>query len=70
MSETPYFRTYFELDGAVYTGSVIKGGSTLANNYFVSNRSGTTVADRLTFFDYQVRLNKAAHDSIASAVKL
>jgi len=70
VSGTPYFRTYFELDGAVYTGSVIKGGSTLANNYFVSNRSGTTVADRLTFFDYQVRLNKAAHDSIASAVKL
>lgn len=70
MSYTEEFRIYFELNGNVYTGSLIKDGTVLGGGYYVSNPSATVLVDRLTFLPYDIRLNKAAHDSIVSAMKI
>lgn len=70
LSLTPQYRIYFERGGNVYTGSLTRHGAVLSSSYWVSNPEGATVQDRLTFLPYQVRLNKAAHDSIASALKI
>ncbi|ALV04741.1 hypothetical protein [Roseateles depolymerans] len=70
LSYTEEFRIYFELGGNVYTGSLIKDGTVLGGSYYVSNPSATTLVDRLTFLPYDIRLNKAAHDSIVSAMKI
>ena len=47
LSSTPQYRTYFELNGNVYSGSLIKDGAVLGGSYYVSNPAGATVADRL-----------------------
>ncbi len=70
LSYTQEFRIYFELGGNVYTGSLIKDGTVLGGSYYVSNPSATVLVDRLTFLPYDIRLNKAAHDSIVAAVKI
>jgi hypothetical protein len=70
LSSTVQYRTYFQLNGNVYTGALIKDGATLGGSYWVSNRSGATVEERLTFLPYQIRLNKAARDSIAGAMAI
>jgi hypothetical protein len=69
-STTVQYRIYFQLGGNVYTGALIKDGALLGGSYWVSNPAGATVQDRLTLLPYHIRLNKAARDSIASAMAI
>ncbi|WAC73954.1 hypothetical protein OU995_04250 [Roseateles sp. SL47] len=69
-SYTEEFRTYFELNGNVYTGSLIKDGTVLGGSYYLSNINGTTVATRYTFLPFDIRMNKAAYDSLVAAMKI
>ena len=69
LSSTPQYRTYFQLNGNVYSGALIKDGAVLGG-YPVSNPAGATVADRLTFLPFQIRMNKAARDSVAAALNI
>ncbi len=70
LSSTVQYRIYFELNGNVYTGSLIKDGTLLGGSYYVSNPSGLTAVERLTFLPFDIRMNKAAHDSLLAAMKL
>ncbi|WP_431104072.1 hypothetical protein [Roseateles noduli] len=70
LSSTVQYRIYFELNGNVYTGALIKDGTLLGGSYYVSNPSGATAVDRLTFLPFDIRMNKAAHDSIVAAMKI
>jgi hypothetical protein len=70
LSSTVQYRIYFELNGNVYTGALIKDGTLLGGSYYVSNPSGLTAVERLTFLPFDIRMNKAAHDSIAAAMKI
>ncbi|RZI55868.1 MAG: hypothetical protein EOP37_26505 [Rubrivivax sp.] len=70
LSSTVQYRIYFELGGNVYTGALIKDGTVLGGSYYVSNPGGATVTDRLTFLPFDIRMNKAAHDSIVAAMKI
>lgn len=36
----------------------------------VHDADGATVADRLTFLPFDIRMNKAAHDSLVAAMKI
>jgi hypothetical protein len=67
LTSTVQYRIYFQLGANVYTGALIRNGAAIGGSYWVSNPAGTTAQDRLTFLPYQVRLNKAARDSLASA---
>jgi hypothetical protein len=70
LSSTVQYRIYFQLNGNVYTGALIKDGAVLGGSYYVSNPGGATVTDRLTFLPFNIRMNKAAHDSIAAAMQI
>ncbi|WP_431104073.1 hypothetical protein [Roseateles noduli] len=70
MTSTVQYRVYFELNGNVYTGGLTKDGALMGDSYYVSNPAGTTVTQRLTFLPFDIRMNKAAHDSIAAAMKI
>jgi hypothetical protein len=70
LSSTVQYRIYFELNGNVYTGALTKDGQVLGGSYWVSNPGAPSVIDRLTFLSFQIRLNKAARDSIASAMQI
>jgi len=70
LSSTVQYRIYFELNGNVYTGALTKDGQVLGGSYWVSNPGAPSVIDRLTFLPFQIRLNKAARDSIASAMQI
>jgi hypothetical protein len=69
LTATISYRVYFELNGNVYTGELIKDGTLLGGNYYVSNRATSGVA-ALTFLTYAVRTNKAARDSLAAAMAI
>ena len=70
LSLTPQYRIYYALNGNVYTGSYIPDGSPFTSSYYVSNPGGATIADRLTFLPFNIRMNKAARDSVAAAMAL
>ena len=70
LSFTVQYRIYFQRNGNVYTGALTKDGQVLGGSYWVSNPAGATVEERLTFLPFQIRLNKAAHDGIAAALKI
>lgn len=70
LSMAPQYRIYFERGGNVYTGALTRHGAVLSGNFWRSNPNGATFQDQVTFLPYQVRLNKAAHDSIARALKI
>jgi hypothetical protein len=70
LSSTVQYRIYFELGGNVYTGALIKDGTLLGGGYYVSNPTGTTAVERLTFLPFDIRMNKAAHDSLLAAMKI
>jgi hypothetical protein len=70
LSTTVQYRIYFERNGNVYTGSLIKDGTPKGGSYYVSNPGGLTVTDRLTFLPFTLRMNKAAHDSLAAAMNI
>ncbi|WP_067276069.1 hypothetical protein [Mitsuaria sp. 7] len=63
------YRIYFELNGNVYTGALVKDGEALVGSSYVSNPNGATPADRITLLPFDIRMNKAALDSIATAKK-
>ena len=70
LTTTVQHRIYFALNGNVYTGSLVRDGVVIGGSYFVSTPGAPAVEDRLTFFQYQIRLNQAARDSIAGAMAL
>lgn len=70
LSSTEQYRIYFQMNGNVYTGALIRDGALLGGSYWVSNPAGATVQDRLTLLTYQIRLNNAARDSIARAMAI
>ncbi|SEL40271.1 hypothetical protein SAMN05216359_108185 [Roseateles sp. YR242] len=70
LSSTVQYRIYFELNGNVYTGALIKDGTVLGGSSYVSNPAGTTVAERITFLPFDIRMNKAAHGSLVAAMKI
>ena len=70
LSSTVTYRIYFQLNGNVYTGTLTRDGAVVGGTYYVSNPSAPAVEDRLTFFPYQIRLNKAGHDSLKNALAL
>ena len=70
LSSTVQYRIYFELNGNVYTGALTKDGQILGGSYWVSNPGAPSVTDRLTFLPFQIRMNKAARDSIALAMQI
>ena len=70
LSSTVQYRVYFQLNNNVYTGALIKDGAALGGSYYVSNPAGATVADRLTFLPFHIRMNKAARDSLAAAMAI
>jgi hypothetical protein len=70
LTNATQYRIYFDLNGNVYTGSLMRDGQIWGGSYYVSNIGGATVQDRLTFLPYSLRLNKAARDGIAAAMAL
>lgn len=70
LSSTVQHRIYFQLNGNVYTGALIRDGAVLGGSYYVSTPGAPTVEERLTFLPYQIRMNKAARDSLAAAMAL
>ncbi len=70
LSSTVTYRIYFQLNGNVYTGTLTRDGAVVGGTYYVSNPSAPAVEDRLTFLPYQIRLNRAAHDSLKNALAL
>ena len=70
LTSTVQYRIYFELHGNIYTGALTKDGQLLGGNYWVSTPGAPSVTDRLTFLPFQIRMNKAAPDSIAAAMQV
>jgi hypothetical protein len=70
VSSTVQYRIYFQMNGNVYTGALIKDGQVLGGSYYVSNPGAPAIADRLTFLPFNLRMNKAARDSIAAALTI
>jgi hypothetical protein len=70
LSSTVQYRVYFEMNGNVYTGALIKDGQVLGGSYYVSNPGAPAITDRLTFLPFNLRMNKAARDSIAAALAI
>ena len=70
LSSTVQYRIYFEMNGNVYTGALIKDGQVIGGSYYVSNPGAPAIADRLTFLSFGLRMNKAARDSIAAALAI
>ena len=70
LSSVVQYRIYYQLNGNVYTGAFIQNGTRVGGNYYVSSPAGTTVDDRLTYLPFQIRLNRAARDSIARALAI
>jgi hypothetical protein len=70
LSTTVAYRTYFELNGNVYTGQLVKDGTPMGGSYYVSNPGAPAVTDRLTFLPFFIRMNKAARDSLAGAMAI
>lgn len=61
-SATTQYRIYYQLNGNVYTGALIKDGTTLGGNVY------TDPLGAKSYLNYLIRLNKAAGDSIAAGV--
>ena len=70
LTSTVTYRIYFELNGNVYTGALTRDGAVVGGTYYVANPTAPAIEDRLVFFPYQIRLNKAAHDSLKNALAL
>lgn len=64
LRSTPEYRTYFEINGKVYTGAVVRDGAVIGDSFYYD------ASNVLQTPDYQIRLNKAARDSIAAASQL
>jgi len=58
---TVEYRCYFELNGNVYTGALIKDGTVLGGFRYRTNPNDATTT---TYLDYQIRLNQPAVQSL------
>jgi hypothetical protein len=67
-STTPTFRTYYQLNGNVYVGSLIKSGTVGGGNPFPVAVPGTTGITTNFTQNFQIRLNAAAAASLRTAV--
>jgi hypothetical protein len=63
---TDSYRTYYEINGNVYTGQLIKDGA--INNTPIFSLPVNGVNAQLLPSKYQLRFNKAAHDSIKAGL--
>jgi len=68
MSSTLQYRVYFEMNGNVYTGALIKDGTVAGGGYYISTPGAPTIDERLTFLPFSVRLNQAARDSLKAGL--
>jgi hypothetical protein len=65
----PAYRTYYELYGNVYTGSLVKAGTVLGGNVYLVAAPGTLTGYTLDYSQqYQIRLNAAAVASLHTAL--
>jgi hypothetical protein len=68
-STTPTYHAYYDLNGNVYTGDLIKDGTVLGGNSFPVFAPGATPAFTTNYSqNFQIRLNKAAVSSLQGAV--
>jgi len=65
---TPTYRTYYQLNGNVYVGSLIKSGTVQGGNGYLVATPGTTGYTINYSQNYQIRLNAAAVTSLHAAV--
>ncbi|ABE37240.1 hypothetical protein DR64_8423 [Paraburkholderia xenovorans LB400] len=66
---TPTYRTYYELNGNVYAGNLIKAGTVLGGNAYPVAAPGTSTGYTLNYSQqYQIRLNAMAVASLRTAV--
>jgi hypothetical protein len=66
---TPTYRTFYELNGNVYTGNLVKAGTVLGGNSYPIAAPGTSSGYTLNYSQqYQIRLNAAAVASLHMAV--
>lgn len=66
---TPTYRTYYELNGNVYTGNLVKAGTVLGGNTYPVAAPGTSAGYTVNYSQqYQIRLNAAAVTSLSAAV--
>jgi hypothetical protein len=66
---TPTYRTYYELNGNVYTGGLVKAGTVLGGNSYPVAAPGTSIGYTVNYSQqYQIRLNAAAVASVRAAV--
>lgn len=63
---TNAYRTYYELNGNVYAGQLIKDGTVLGGSAYKVTVSGTTTTNYTQ--NFQIRLNKAASSSLDGAI--
>ncbi|MDI9333794.1 MAG: hypothetical protein QM533_05400 [Cytophagales bacterium] len=64
-TSTPSYKTYFELNGNVYSGQLIKAGTVSGGGL---NFVGTTANYTINYPNYNIRLNQAAVNSLKAAV--
>lgn len=65
-STTERYRTYYDLNGNVYTGDVTKANAVLGGSSYSETSAGVTTVNYTS--KLQLRLNKAAIDSLKAAV--
>lgn len=65
---TPAYRTFYELNGNVYEGNLIKSGTVEGGNGYLVATPGTTGYTINYSQNYQIRLNAAAVASLHAAV--
>jgi hypothetical protein len=66
---TPTYHTYYDLNGNVYSGNLVKDGTVLGGNEYPVAAAGTTQGFTLNYSqNIQIRLNAAAITSLKAAV--
>ncbi|WP_423370415.1 hypothetical protein [Burkholderia sp. LMG 32019] len=66
---TPMYHTYYEINGNVYTGNLIKDGTVIGGSAYPVAAPGTTNGYTVNYTqNFQVRVNAAAIDSLKAAV--
>jgi hypothetical protein len=65
---TPTYRTYYQLNGNVYVGSLVKSGTVQGGNVYAQAIPGTAGFTLNYSQNYQIRLNAAAVASLRAAV--
>jgi hypothetical protein len=62
-ASTVEYRIYFELNGNVYTGAMIKDGAVIGGGHYRTNPADATTE---AYLDYQIRMNNAATQSLVA----